>query len=145
MERPMMKGAVQNPNLGHEQGFSTQLFSSAHHKRNQTFITSEQLLDSKNRTALEQALDDRIATIPAQFKQSYYQYQNTHQRRYLVQINLLAQLLFLVYFFIDWLLIPDVSQQSGIGRVALALTFMLINWLSFKHITKVLMEKSTYF
>lgn len=65
----MMKGAVQNPNLGHEQGFSTLLFSSAHQKLNQTFITSEQLLDSKNRTALEQALDDRIATIPAQFKQ----------------------------------------------------------------------------
>lgn len=126
----MMKGAVQNPNLGHEQGFSTLLFSSPS-KLNQTFITSEQLLDSKNRTALEQAPDDRIATIPAQFKQSYYQYQNVNQRHYLIQINLLAQLLFLVYFFIDWLLIPDVSLQSGIGRVALALTFMLINWLSF--------------
>lgn len=136
----MMKGAVQNPNLGHEQGFSTQLFSSAHQKLNQTFITSEQLLDSKNRTALEQALDDRIATIPAQFKQSYYQYQNVNQRHYLIQINLLAQLLFLVYFFIDWLLIPDVSLQSGIGRVALALTFMLINWLSFKYITNVLIH-----
>lgn len=136
----MMKGAVQNPNLGHEQGFSTQLFSSAHQKLNQTFITSEQLLDSKNRTALEQALDDRIATIPAQFKQSYYQYQNVNQRHYLIQINLLAQLLFLVYFFIDWLLIPDVTLQSGIGRVALVLTFMLINWLSFKYITNVLIH-----
>lgn len=71
---------------------------------------------------------------------SYYQYQNVNQRHYLIQINLLAQLLFLVHFFLDWLLIPDVSLQSGIGRVALALTFMLINWLSFKHITNVLIH-----
>ncbi|MGE8522743.1 MAG: diguanylate cyclase, partial [Acinetobacter pseudolwoffii] len=81
--------------------------------------------DLQNRQLIEQALTDSHARIPAPFQQYFHDYVYTHSHTNLRQINYLAQIAFLLYFFADILIIPDMFFISGLMRVILVLGAML--------------------
>lgn len=88
--------------------------------------------DLKNRQLIEQALTDPHARIPAPFQQYFYDYVYTHSHQNLRQINYLAQIAFLLYFFADILIIPDMFFISGLMRVVLVLGTMFCCYYLFK-------------
>lgn len=89
--------------------------------------------DLKNRQLLEHALTDRYARIPAQFQQYFYDYLYTHNHKNLGQINAIAQISYLLYFFADIFIIPDMFFISGLTRVILVIISMLGCAYLFKH------------
>ncbi|MGQ8975369.1 diguanylate cyclase [Acinetobacter schindleri] len=99
--------------------------------------SSEQLQpsenDLKNRQVLEDALVDRHARIPVQFLPHFYDYLYRHNYHSLRQIHLLAQLVFLLYFFADIFIIPDLMMVSGFTRVILVLAFWIVCELLFQY------------
>ena len=88
--------------------------------------------DLQNRQLIEQALTDPHARIPAPFQQYFHDYVYTHSHRNLRQINYLAQIAFLLYFFADILIIPDMFFISGLMRVVLVLGAMFCCYYLFK-------------
>lgn len=88
--------------------------------------------DLKNRQLIEQALIDPHACIPAPFQQYFYDYVYTHSHQNLRQINYLAQIAFLLYFFADILIIPDMFFMSGLIRVVLILGALFCCYYLFK-------------
>lgn len=88
--------------------------------------------DLQNRQLIEQALTDPHARIPAPFQQYFHDYVYTHSHHNLRQINYLAQIAFLLYFFADILIIPDMFFISGLMRVILVLGAMLCCYYLFK-------------
>ena len=88
--------------------------------------------DLKNRQLIEQALTDPHARIPAPFQQYFYDYVYTHSHQNLRQINYLAQIAFLLYFFADILIIPDMFFMFGLIRVVLVLGALFCCYYLFK-------------
>ncbi|MFV5491310.1 GGDEF domain-containing protein [Acinetobacter sp. ASP199] len=89
--------------------------------------------DLKNRQVLEDALVDRHAHIPVQFQSHFYDYLYRHNCHSLRQIHLLAQLVFLLYFFADIFIIPDLMMVSGFTRVTLVLAVWIVCELLFQY------------
>lgn len=134
----MIKGGHGQTDLGHKHTTELQDNQNIQHAHESTYILPSQLCEPENRTAIVNALQDHNALIPKQFLECYYSYQNAHQRRYLRQINFLAQLSFLSYFFADWFLLPDIAYISGVTRVSAVLSIMLLNWAMFKYCKNIL-------
>lgn len=88
--------------------------------------------DLQNRQLIEQALTDAQARIPGQFQQYFHDYVYTNTHHNLRQINYLAQIAFLLYFFADILIIPDMFFISGLMRVVLVLGAMVCCYYLFK-------------
>lgn len=88
--------------------------------------------DLQNRQLIEQALTDTQARIPGQFQQYFHDYVYTNTHHNLRQINYLAQIAFLLYFFADILIIPDMFFISGLMRVVLVLGAMVCCYYLFK-------------
>ncbi|ATO19255.1 GGDEF domain-containing protein [Acinetobacter sp. LoGeW2-3] len=99
--------------------------------------SSEQLQpsenDLKNRQVLENALADRYARIPVQFQSHFYDYLYKYNYHNLRQIHLLALLAFLLYFFADIFIIPDLMMIAGLTRVTLVLAGWVACELLFKY------------
>ena len=89
--------------------------------------------DLKNRQVLEDTLADRHARIPVQFQSHFYDYLYKHNHHNLRQIHLLALLAFLLYFFADIFIIPDLIMISGLTRVTLVLAGWITCELLFKY------------
>ena len=98
------------------------------------FILPEQLCTASNHRLIVQALKKTITRIPKKFQHYYLEYQNTHQREFLKYVNYIGQLLFLSYFLMDWLLLPDIVSQSAITRLVLVVIAMLINLFLFRYL-----------
>ena len=96
-----------------------------------TAILPKQLCTHANKKQIEQQLEHPATCIPEQFQQYYLDYQNKHQRQFLKCVNFIGQLTFLSYFFVDWVLLPDIGMLSGIARLSLVVFALLINWLAF--------------
>ncbi|WP_216935925.1 MULTISPECIES: GGDEF domain-containing protein [unclassified Acinetobacter] len=94
--------------------------------------------DLQNRQLIEQALTDPHARIPAPFQQYFHDYVYTHSHANLRQINYLAQIAFLLYFFADILIIPDMFFISGLMRVILVLGAMFCCYYLFKKYKNIL-------
>ena len=97
------------------------------------YIIPERLCNVKNREAIEQALNSVTARIPAAFQRYYLDYQNKHQRQFLQRVNLIGQLTFLSYFFVDWFLLPDIAILSAVLRLMLVISTLVINIFLFRH------------
>ncbi|WP_160243632.1 GGDEF domain-containing protein [Acinetobacter indicus] len=93
--------------------------------------------DLESRQALEQALQDPAARIPPQFEDYFYKFQTIHQKLYLQQVNHIGQLAFLLYFFADYFVLPDVSLLSGIARVIVIVLAISINYFLFKYVKDI--------
>jgi predicted signal transduction protein with EAL and GGDEF domain len=103
---------------------------------------SEKLLkttecDLENRQAIEKALQHPAAQLPPQFETHFYQHQNLHQRRYLRQVNYIGQMTFLLYFFIDYFIIPDVTTLSATLRLSAVVLALIGNYFCFKLIKDI--------
>ncbi len=98
-----------------------------------TAILPKQLCTLDNKKQIEQQLESPMTRIPEQFQQYYLDYQNKHQCRFLKYVNLIGQLMFLSYFFVDLFLLQDISTLSGIARVSFVSCLMLVNWLAFRY------------
>ena len=103
---------------------------------------SEKLLkttecDLENRQAIEKALQHPAAQLPPQFETHFYQHQNLHQRRYLRQVNYIGQMTFLLYFFIDYFIIPDVATLSATLRLSAVVLALIGNYFCFKLIKDI--------
>jgi diguanylate cyclase (GGDEF)-like protein len=112
------------------------LFSSSRQIKKMPILPQE-MSRTETREEIESALSDPIARIPSHFKDFYYQYQNNHQRHFLKQVNYIAQLAFLIYFFADWFVIPDMVLESGLARVISIFTVIIINYYLFKHLKDI--------
>lgn len=97
------------------------------------YTIPERLCNIKNREAIEQALNSTTARIPKAFQRYYLDYQNKHQRQFLQRVNLIGQLTFLSYFFVDWFLLPDIAILSAILRLILVMSTLLLNIFLFRH------------
>ncbi len=95
--------------------------------------------DISSREMIEKALSHPIACIPKKFKQAYHDFQYIQQKQYLLQVNCLAQLAFLIYFWADSFIIPDVSILSGSIRVISIIFAFSLNILLFKYIKNIQM------
>ena len=89
--------------------------------------------DLQNRQLIEDALAHRAAPIPAQFQQYFYDYLYVHSHQNLRQINYMAQIAYLLYFFADIFIIPDMFFLSGLMRVSLVIIAMLCCYYLFKN------------
>ena len=112
------------------------LFSSSRQIK-KTPILPQEMSHIETREEIESAISDPMARIPSHFKDFYYQYQNIHQRNFLKQVNYIAQFAFLIYFFADWFVIPDMSLQSGLARIFAILGALAINAYLFKSINNI--------
>lgn len=97
------------------------------------YTIPERLCNIKNREAIEQALNSTTARIPRAFQRYYLDYQNKHQRQFLQRVNLIGQLTFLSYFFVDWFLLPDIAILSAVLRLVLVMSTLLLNIFLFRH------------
>lgn len=89
--------------------------------------------EKDTRQLLEKALEARWPKIPRPFQEQFKTYQKPLIFKYLLQVNLLAQLTFLLYGVVDWILIPDVQFLSIFWRViATSLTFIITLWIYFR-------------
>ena len=77
------------------------------------------------------------APLPPKFEAHFDQYQYLHQRRYLRQVNYIGQMIFLLYFFVDYFVIPDVSLLSGIIRVLTVTLALVGNYFCFKYVKDI--------
>lgn len=96
-------------------------------------ILPEHLCTVENRENIQHALNSPQTRIPKTLKPYYLEYQNQHQRHFLQRVNLIGQLTFLSYFFVDWFLLPDTATLSAILRLGLVLITLLINWFAFRY------------
>lgn len=112
------------------------LLQSASHSAQRSILNASHC-DIQSRQLIENALKDPIAKIPAVFKHNYYQFQYRHQKSYLKQVNYVAQLAFLIYFWADHFVIPDVSTLSGMTRVIAILIGCGLNFFLFKYVRQI--------
>ncbi|MGE8571921.1 MAG: GGDEF domain-containing protein [Acinetobacter amyesii] len=101
-----------------------------------TLIQAE-ACDLENRVRIERALSDPIARIPAQFKNAYYKFLYYNQKDYLKQVNYFAQLAFLIYFWADRYVLPDVEMLSGVIRIIAIIGAFSLNYILFKYIKQI--------
>lgn len=93
--------------------------------------------NTENRQRIEQALLDPHAPIPAQFHTYFLNFLYARNRSILKQFNYLAQISFLLYFFADILIIPDMILISGAFRVGIILSAMCVCYFLFKNIKDI--------
>jgi diguanylate cyclase (GGDEF)-like protein len=86
----------------------------------------------QSRSLIEQALADRKARIPADFQQAFLNFQYAQQRFFLRRINYIAQLVFLLYFFADCFILPDVYIASALLRIGCSAAALLACFYLFK-------------
>ena len=86
----------------------------------------------QSRSLIEQALADRKARIPAAFQQAFLDFQYAQQRFFLRRINYIAQLVFLLYFFADCFILPDVYIASALLRIGCSAAALLACFYLFK-------------
>lgn len=85
------------------------------------------------RDRIEQALRHPWALIPRELEPAFEAYQLQHYRRFLFNINLLAQLAYWSFGFADLLVLPDIGFTSLLIRSAFAaLTLPIVFWC-FRH------------
>lgn len=80
--------------------------------------------NAEHRNVIEMALRDKHAPIPDCFRRAYLDYQYYQQRHFLIQANYIAQLVFLLYYFADMLVIADMQLYSAGFRLGLAFFVM---------------------
>lgn len=93
--------------------------------------------NAENRQRIEHALHNPHAPIPAQFHNYFLNFLYARHHSTLKQFNYLAQISFLLYFFVDILIIPDMILISGALRIAMILTAMGICYFAFKNIKDI--------
>ncbi|WP_374667114.1 GGDEF domain-containing protein [Acinetobacter sp.] len=86
-----------------------------------------------NRAVIEQALADHRAQIPAHFQQAFLNFQYQQQHFFLRRINYIAQLVFLIYFFADYFIMPDVYYESALLRVGCVAASLIACFYLFRY------------
>ena len=82
--------------------------------------------EKETRLLIEDALKQRWPKIPSLFQEQFKTYQKPLIFNYLLQVNLLAQITFLLYGLVDLILIPDVQELSFLWRsIATLVTFLI--------------------
>ncbi|MDO5542208.1 MAG: diguanylate cyclase [Acinetobacter sp.] len=112
------------------------LLNSASHSAKKSILTAADY-DIKSRELIEQALKDPVLKIPEPFKENYYLFQYQNQKNYLQQVNYIAQLAFLIYFWADRFVLPDVEVLSGMLRVIGIVLSFCLNYFLFKYIRDI--------
>lgn len=113
-------------------GEKNQSSQAAQHIPQQHLLKSSEC-SLQNRAVIEQALADHQARIPADFQQAFLDFQYQQQSFFLRRINYIAQLVFLVYFFADYFLVPDVYYESALLRVGCVAATLLASFYLFKY------------
>ena len=111
---------------------------TAQHKPQQHLLKPSEC-SLKNRSAIEQALANHNAPIPAHFQQAFLDFQYQQQRFFLRRINYIAQLVFLIYFFADYFIMPDMYNLSAFLRVGCVAASLLAGFYLFKYKKDILL------
>lgn len=122
-------------NRGNSQNNTNKNFYSIEGNTNHetAYILPEQYCNVDNQEAIEQALKSPQTRIPKALQPYYLDYQNKHQRQFLKRVNLIGQLTFLSYFFVDWFLLPEIATLSATMRLILVIMTLSINWFVFHY------------
>lgn len=109
----------------------------SHSKRNVQHPPPQHLLKPSecsltHRAIIEHALADHQAQIPAHFQQAFLDFQYQQQHFFLRRINYIAQLVFLVYFFADYFIMPDIYYESAFLRVGCVAASLMACFYLFK-------------
>lgn len=115
---------------------SQSLLYSAHRSDKLSCLQAEEC-DPDTYHQIQHALNDPIARIPQRFQQGFYQYQYCHQKRGLLLSNHLAQLAFLLYFWADRFVLPDVATLSGMIRIVAIIGTFSLSYFLFKKVKNI--------
>lgn len=113
------------------------LFDSMNHSSVKHTLLKANACDIANRERIEAALLDPIARIPPQYKNVYHKFQYLNQKNYLKQVNYFAQLAFLIYFWADRYILPDIEILSGMIRILAIIGAFGLNYILFKYIKRI--------
>lgn len=86
--------------------------------------------EKSSRELIQAALKDPLARIPDGFKSAYYSHQQQLTLKYLLQVNLVAQLAYALYTIADWIVLNDVQTLIIVSKLSytLCMTFITI-WI----------------
>jgi diguanylate cyclase (GGDEF)-like protein len=88
----------------------------------------------KNERALvHAALKDPFVRIPRTYKADYLNYQTQQNHKYLLQINLLAQLAYASYTICDWFILADVQVLAVILKLGYTLVMTVVALLFYRN------------
>ena len=86
--------------------------------------------ETASRKLIQAALKDPLARIPDRFKSAYYSHQKQLTLKYLLQVNLVAQLAYMLYTIADWMVLTDVRPLVLVSKLSYTLCMTLITlWI----------------
>lgn len=86
--------------------------------------------ETASRKLIQTALKDPLARIPDHFKSAYYSHQKQLTLKYLLQVNLVAQLAYMLYTIADWLVLTDVRPLVLLSKLGYTLCMTLLTlWI----------------
>jgi diguanylate cyclase (GGDEF)-like protein len=86
-----------------------------------------------SRTQIQAALKDPWARIPAGFESQYYAYQQHQTLKYLLQVNLFAQVAYASYTIADCLVLSDIQSLLIVSKLSYTCFAVLITIWLYQH------------
>lgn len=93
--------------------------------------------EQESRLLVRQALRTMLARIPKQYDQEYLEYQKDLKLKYLLHINLIAQVAYALYSIADWFVIADVGLTTVLYKLVYTLFASFITLYLYKYYRKV--------
>lgn len=93
--------------------------------------------EQESRLLVRQALRTMLARIPKQYDQEYLEYQKDLKLKYLLHINLIAQVAYALYSIADWFVIADVGLTTVLYKLVYTLFASSITLYLYKYYRKV--------
>src|SRR5690606_33668485 len=86
--------------------------------------------EKESRTLIQEALQDPLVRIPAPLKPAYYAHQKKLTLKYLLQVNLFAQLAYASYTLADILVLNDILKLLILTKISYTILIVLITiWM----------------
>jgi len=82
--------------------------------------------EKESRTLIQEALQDPLVRIPAPLKPAYYAHQKKLTLKYLLQVNLFAQLAYASYILADILVLNDILKLLILTKISYTILIVLI-------------------
>jgi diguanylate cyclase (GGDEF)-like protein len=86
---------------------------------------------------LQHALKDPFARIPTRYQSEYYNHQKKLNLKYILQVNLCAQLAYFIYAFIDLYVLSDVGMWIIYSKLVYTLSMTTIALVLYKYYQNV--------
>lgn len=92
----------------------------------------------ESRLLIQKALEQSFISVPAQFRQEFFRYQQAQLFKFFLQVNLVAQLAYFSYIFADWFMLPDIGFIAFLVKGSYTLCMTLITFAIYKYSKSIL-------